>query len=1034
MTLSDMSIRNPVFAWMLMFGLMLFGAICFSRMGVSLMPDVDFPVVSVSVAWRNAAPEIMESQVADIVEAAVSSVEGVEEIASTVQPGIANVSIRFNINRNIDLAMQDVQAKLSQAARILPRDIDPPVVTKTNPEDQPIMFVSLYGDAAVKDIMIYANDFLKDRLSSVDGVGDIFLGGLVPRALRVWLDPAKMAAKDITALDIGSAIVRQHDEVPGGPMETPRSQHNVRTLGEIGDPAMFGDLLIMQRGAQRISVPIALSSVARIEDGLSDLQRISRADGHRAVGFGIRKQRGANTVAVADGIKARVAQLRKGLPAGMMLDVVFDSSAYVKQATAELRNNLVISALLTGIVCWLFLGTFTSTLNVLLAMPTSVLGTFIVLYFSGMTLNTFTLLGLTLAIGIIVDDAIMMLENIVRHRERGANRLTAAVVGAREITFAAVAATLAILAIFIPVVFMQGIIGKFFLHYGITVSVAVGFSLLEALTLTPMRTSQFLRTSGNNIIVRASDAAFHVLARAYTGALEFCLRHRRVVIGIAFAVFAISLFTVPALRKEYVPAQDQSRFTVRFYTPPDSSLAFTDEKIRAAEAFMTNQRAVAHIFIAIGGFQGGQVNQATMFVTMKDRGNRPRGKDGREVTQEQFMMTCRTALNRIPQLRAIVQDPSTQGFSATRGFHVEYSVRGPHWHTLVSNSLLLKSIMQESGLVLDVDSDYQAGAPEINVIPDRIKAQSYGLSIDDIGNTVQAVIGGYRVAQFTENGHRYDIIIRAESRYRTVAADIARSYVRNNSGETIPLIDVVSITQRPALLQITRDNRERAIGLFANIAPGESQSDVLDRLDALFAARLPPGYRAVRSGSSQGFGEAMSGLVAALLLGILISYMVLGSQFVSFIHPLTVLLALPFSAMGAFTALFITNNSLNIYSMIGLILLMGIVKKNSILLVDFTNKRRQAGAAPREALLEACPVRLRPILMTSVATIAAALPPALGIGAGSELRIPMAVTVIGGVFLSTLLTLFVVPCAYSLATWFERYHFLDPGRNIKLPE
>ena len=1020
MTLSDISIKNPVFAWMLMFAMMVFGWIGYSRMGVSQMPDVDFPVVNVAITWEGAAPEIMEAEVVDVIEDAVTSVQGVKQITSSSKLGQAAITVELELDRRVDVALQEIQTKIAQAQLRLPRDIDPPVVTKVNPEDQPIMWLALSGDVPVKDLMVYAQDVLKQKFQTVPGVGDILLGGLIPRNLRVWLDAEKMNRYQITAEDVLAAIRREHAEVPAGQIETPTKEFNVRTLGEISDPSKFGDLLITQRGGQLISVPIPLRNVARIEDGLADIRRISRTNGERAVGMGIRKQRGANAVAIAERIKARMQEIEKGLPKGMKLGVNFDSTQFIKQSVSELTHHLILAAVLTSLVCWLFLGSWSSTLNVLLAIPTSVLGTFIVTYFLGFTLNSFTLLALTLSIGIVVDDAIMVLENIVRHRELGRPKLEAAVFGAREIAFAAMAATIAILAIFMPVVFMKGIIGKFFVQFGVTISAAVSFSLLEALTLAPMRCSQFLETASHgNPIIRAVDALFGKLTETYRRGLGWTLAHRWTVIAFGAAFFALSFSSVRFLRKEFVPSQDQSMFLVRMETPVGSSMEFTDNRFKEAERWLMSNGAVNRYYAAVGGFGGGEVNAGMLFVTMKPRDERPKDEHGRPVSQAQLMNEARKKLNAVPSLRAFIMDLSQGGFSASRGFPIEFSVRGPDWDTLIKASGELKAKLEQTGDVMDVDTDYKTGMPEVRVVPNRQKAYARGVSIQSIGTTINAMIGGVRSGLFTDKGHRYDVRVRAETGDRLAAEDIRKLYVRNVRGEMIRLSDVVDITEAPALLAITRKDRERSVGIFANVAPGRSQSQVIDNVERLSKQVLPDGYRVVLSGSSQTFKESFQSLIFALFLGIFVAYMVLGAQFNSFIHPVTVLLALPFSFSGAFLALWAADRSLNINSMIGLLLLMGLVKKNSIMLVDFTNTRREHGLDVRSALLDACPVRLRPILMTSVATIAAAIPTALARGAGSEATVPMALAIIGGVSVSTLLTLFVVPAAYSLFTRLE---------------
>ncbi|MDX6771154.1 MAG: efflux RND transporter permease subunit [Elusimicrobiota bacterium] len=1020
MTLSDISIKNPVFAWMLMFALMVFGWIGYGRMGVSQMPDVDFPIVNVAVTWEGAAPEIMEAEVVDLIEDAVTSVQGVREVTSSSRQGQASITVELELDRDVDIALQEIQAKVAQAQRRLPAGIDPPVVTKTNPEDNPIMWLALSGDVPPKDLMVYASDVLKAKFQTVPGVGEIFLGGLIPRNLRVWVDSEKLRRYELTVEDVLAAIRREHAEVPAGQIETADKEFNVRTLGEITDPAQFGELLITQRGGSPIHVPIPLKAVARVEDGLGDNRRISRVAGKRAVGLGIRKQRGANAVRIAENVKKKLLEVQSSLPPGMVLGVRFDSTKFIKQSVAELTHHLVVAAILTSLVCWLFLGSWSSTMNVLLAIPTSVLGTFIVTYFLGFTLNSFTLLALTLSIGIVVDDAIMVLENIVRYAEQGKDRVTASVIGAREISFAAMAATVAVLAIFLPVVFMKGIVGKFFFQFGVTISAAVSLSLLEALTIAPMRTSQFLQTASHGgRVVQAVDRLFARLTESYRRGLEWTLDRRWTVVGLGAAFFAVSLVSVKFLKKEFVPPQDQGMFMVRAQTPVGSSMDFTDAKYKLAEQWFMEQPAVAGYYSAVGGFGGGEVNSGMLFITLKDLKDRPRGADGRPMSQGEVMTAARKALNGIPQLRAAIMDLSQGGFSASRGFPIEFSVRGPDWDTLTKVSADLMKRLEESKTMIDVDTDYKTGMPEARVFPDRQKAYARGVSMQSIGVTVNAMVGGVRAGLFTDNGRRYDVRVRAETSDRLSPDDIKKLFVRNSRGELIRLAEVVRVEEKPSLLAITRKDRERAIGVFGNIAPGQSQAEVLASVERMAKETLPSGYYVKLSGSSQTFRESFQSLLFALVLGILVAYMVLGAQFNSFIHPVTVLLALPFSLSGAFLALLIAGRSLNINSMIGLLLLMGLVKKNSILLVDFTNSRREAGLEPRAALLDACPTRLRPIMMTSVATIAAAIPTALSRGAGSETTVPMALAIIGGVSVSTFLTLFVVPAAYSLFTRLE---------------
>jgi HAE1 family hydrophobic/amphiphilic exporter-1 len=1023
MTLADISIRNHVFAWMLMAALIGFGIICFTGfggvfkgLGVSQNPDVDFPVVSISVTYEGASPEIMETDVVDFLEDAVTSVEGVKQISSTSRFGQANVVVEFDLERDIDAALQDVQTRVAQAARRLPREIEPPVISKNNPEDSPIMWLSLAGTRAPTYMADYVRNVLRPQFQTIEGVGEVFIGGYRERNIRVWFDATRLEAQGLTVLDVNRAIANEHLEVPAGRIETPQREMNVRAEGEALDIESFRNLVV----AFRQGTPIRLQDVAVVEDGLEDKRRLARAQQMPSIGFGIRKLRGANAVEVGEAVRERLDQLRPQLPEGLFLNVNYDGTAFVKSAIDEILLTLVLAALLTGLVCWVFLGSWSTTLNVLLAIPTSILGTFIVIYIFGFTLNTFTVLGLTLTVGIVVDDAIMVLENIYRHRENGEGKVKAASVGAREITFAAAAATLAIIAIFLPVAFMKGIIGKFFFQFGVTISVAVLISLLEALTLAPMRCSRFLEVGERSgRFGRAVDHGFQRLSAAYLRWLGPALRHRAWLMAGALGFFALSLGLVGVLRQEFVPAVDMSRFQIRYQTPVGTSIEATDRTFRQIEAFLATRPEVERYFGFIGGFGGGEVNTGMAFVTMLEYDDRPVDKEaGRRLSQLEFMDVVRRNVNAIPGVRAVLVDPSQGGFSASRGggFPVELTVRGRDWDKLAAYSKQITSEMVASGLVTDVDSDYQVGMPEVRVVPDRNKAADLGISMADIGQTVNAAIGGARVGKFKEGGRRYDIRVRLLAPQRERPEDINRLLLRTAEGQLVRLGELAAIEQSPTLQAITRKDRERAISVFANVSTGASQAEALDKSLAIAARVLPDGYRATPSGSSQAFRESFESLLFAFVMGLIVAYMVLAAQFNAFTHPFTVLLALPFSVSGALLALVLSGQSMNVYSMLGLILLMGIAKKNSILLVDFTNqvRARRPGASGREALLEACPVRLRPILMTSFATIAGAIPPALALGPGAELQRPMAIALVGGMAVSTFLTLFVVPAAYSL--------------------
>jgi len=1022
MSISDISIKNPVFAWMLMAGLMLFGLISYNRMGISQLPDVDFPVVNINVTYEGASSEIMETDVADVIEDAVMSVEGIQEVRSTSRDSSTSITVELDINRDVDVALQEVQTKIAQAQRLLPKDIDPPIISKRNPEDFPIMWIALTSNRPLKEMMVFTRYELRDKFQTISGVADVRLGGYVDRNLRIWVDKDKLSLYDLTVDDIINTIGREHVEVPGGRMETTGQEFVIRSLGEAYTVDAVGNLPITLRGGTPVFSRILIRDVARVEDNLDDIRRISRFNGERAIGLGIIKQRKSNAIAIADDVRKLLDTLNPQLPKGYKLQVTNDMTRFIKDSTRELVFTIFLSTILTSLVCFLFLGSFSSTINIILAIPTSLLGTFIVLYFAGFTLNTFTLMALSLVIGVVVDDAIMVLENITRYREMGQGKVIAAGNGARQITFAALASTLAIIAIFLPVAFMSGIIGKYFLEFGVTISIAVILSLLEALTLTPMRCSQFLEINERNgIISRSVNRAFDALSVAYQKALAFALDHRWTVVLTASAIFFSSLLLLGMVKKEFIPAMDQSQFLLRIKTPVGSSISITDESTKKIETLVRSINDVKSIYCAVGGFGGGETNSAMIFVNLKQPEDRPVDpKTGKHRSQNDVMIDIRKQADKYAdEMKISIQDLSMRGFSASRGYPVEFVVQGPDWDKLSSCSTKIADEMKKSGKMVDVDTSYDIGQPEINIIPNRIAAEERGVSMTSIGNAVGAMIGGKIIGKFTEGGHRYDIRIRLADTDRRKINDIKKIFVRNNRGELVRLSEVVDVESRRSMLSISRVNRARSITIYANPSPASSQQEALDYAITMARKMLPEGYRVEVTGTAKTSGESFSSLTFALIIGIIVAYMILGSQFNSYIHPFTVLLALPFSFTGAIIALIITGQTLNMYSFIGLILLMGLVKKNSILLVEFTNQMRHEGLSVKEALLKACPVRLRPIVMTTLSTIAAAIPPAIAVGPGAESRIPMAVAVLGGVIFSTVLTLVVVPAAYSLLSRLE---------------
>jgi hydrophobe/amphiphile efflux-1 (HAE1) family protein len=1003
MNLTEVCVKKPVLAWMLMAATIVFGIVAGGRIGISQFPDVDFPTINVSATWEGAAPEVMENEVVEPLEETLIQIEGIRTITSSSRQGSANITVEIELSRDVDLALQDVQAKVSQAVRMLPRDMDPPTVSKSNPEDQPIMMVRLGGPYPQRVLSDYVQYGLKEKLQTIPGIGEITLMGVLSRNVRIWLDAARLDEKSLTVSDVIGALQREHVELPAGRLETPGREINVRVLGEALDLDTFRKIVVREAGGS----PIYLSDVAMVEDGFEDVRRIARVDGGPAQGLGIKKQRGANAVAVAQRVRETLDEYRKTLPSDMTVGITNDSTEFIRDSVNEIQFELLLSVILTAFVCWLFLGSLSSTLNVILAIPMSLLGTVAIIYFLGFTFNTFTLLALALAVGIVVDDAIMVMENIFRHREGGEALVPAALDGTREIAFAALAATLAVVAIFIPVVFMKGIIGRYFLQFGITLCLCVLLSYVEAVTLAPARCSQFLKTTreGRNKIGLAVDREFGRLEKFYGRTLRGGLRRPGLILALAGVLFAAAIGVFTMLPSEFVPSQDQSQIMVRLMTAVGSDITETDALVTRAEDLVRRHPEVSQIFSFVGG--GSSINSGMLYVRLVP-------PKERKLSQAGISNLIRRELNAIPGIRAVIQDTSQQGFTAQRGFPVEFSVRGSDWNQLVPLSQKVMSDLGVSGVVTDLDSDYRVGMPELRVSPDRAVCADIGVSVDEVATTINALVGGIRVGKYSTGGRRLDVRLKLIAGQRSRPEDISRLRVRARNGELVPLSSLVVFDEQAALQAITRRDRERAISIFANVAPGHSQSEALGLVETM-GKTLPVGYRIVLGGSSVAFRESMSSLLFAMVLGILIAYMILASQFNSFKDPVTIITILPLSIAGAAIALLFAKQSLNIFSMIGLLLLMGIVKKNSIILVDYANAFRNQGFGAKEAMEKAGPIRLRPILMTATATMMAAIPPALGIGSGSEIRMPMAIAVIGGLVLSTALSLLVVPAFYVIA-------------------
>ncbi len=1107
MSLPSLSIRRHVFAAMLSIVLVLFGLIGYQRIGVDRYPQVEFPLVSVVTVLPGANPDIVDTSVTGVIESAVNAIPGIDFVASTSQPGVSQVILQFDLSKNIDVAFNEVQAKVNTILRRLPDEADPPVVAKVEFGADPVLWLSLQGDRTLQQLNQYARNTIKKRLETIDGVGQVLLGGRRDRTIRVEVDLARMAAFNVDARDIRQAFAREHLSLPGGFVVGERTEQLLQLDLEYHQPEVLGELVVRYADP----LPVRLRDIATIHDDLADFRGVARVNGEPAIGIGIVKVSNGNTVAIVDNVLERIERdIRPQLPAGMSLNVVVDSAQPIRAIVASLQDHLIEGTLLAALVVWLFLQSMRSTMIISLAIPVSLLGAVAVMYFAGYTFNTMTLLALLLLIGVVVDDAIVVLENIHRHlefdrdlardageagtrdpgpgtrgdqepvvgaaldssgsrmeegpateaalastgsRSEGAlspesrmeegpateaalastgsrvpgpgsrseavpgprsridkARILASVRGSNEVVFAVTAASLTLVSIFAAVIFLGGIIGRFFESFAVVVTVGVIVSLLVSLTLTPMLCSRFLTVGEHHGRVSGPVMAFFDgMDRQYQRLVDWALTHRWKVVGIGTAVVLASGLILGHIGGEFSPQPDDGRFVVSFRTPLGSSITQTDEALREVEAVLKATPEVLRMFTAIGLGDLGQVNRGIASVTMVPRNERER-------SQSEVLADLRTQLNAIPGIKAFASPPPTVGGGNGRGEPLQFNVSGPELSEVAAASQALFARLAEMPELGRVDLDLNLDLPTLRLSVDRTRAASAGLASVDIASALNVLAGGFDVAKFSDepgDGERYDIRIKAAPGQIESPQDLTRIYLRSSSGAMVRLDTVAKLTPSLGPAAINRYDLKYSANFFAT-PTGVTLSEAVDRVREVAAEVLPVGYEIKLMAQAREFEQTLGYIKFSFVLAVALVYIVLASQFNSVLQPLIVMVAQPLAIIGGLFALWITGHTLNIYSMIGLVLLMGLVAKNSILLVDLANQLREQGQSIDAALREACPKRLRPVLMTSLTVILALLPAALGVGAGADVNAPLAVAVIGGMISSTLLTLVVVPSVYSL--------------------
>ena len=1010
MWLADTSIRRPVFATMVILGLVILGVVSYPRIGVDLFPKVEFPIVNISTTLKGASPEVVDIDLTDKVEEAVNTINGVKTITSTSTEGRSTVIVEFNLERDIDLAVQDVREKIAAIRNRLPEDIDEPVIEKVDPDANPVIWIALTGERSIRELSTYADEILKEQLQRINGVGAIRIAGLRLREVRVWLDRDKLSAYRISAHDVLIALQRENIELPGGRIEGEFKEYLIKVKGEFTNVQEFNDLIVgFYNGTA-----IRLKDVGRAEDGMAEKRSVTRFNRVPSIGLGIQKQSGTNTLEVTDRIKKEIENIRKSLPAGMKLEISFDQSHFIKRSIEEVQFHLLYGGFFASIAVLLFLRSIRVTIISAIAIPTSIISTFAIMNVFGFTFNNMTMLGLSLSVGILIDDAIIVIENIQRHIEKGMGIKEAASFATSEIGLAVMATTLAIVVIFLPVAFMKGIIGMFFFQFALTVVFAILVSLFVSFTLTPMLSSKFLKVhtsshTSTSVFKHLSDwleKQYKKVEESYRRLLSIAIEHRAIVIVSAVIIFILSLYITKFLGKEFLPSEDQSRFVARLEAPKDYSIDQIEGMFKKAEEIVLATPEIMTIFYGQGTF--GEVHKGTMFIGLKPKSERTR-------SQQEIMADMRKQFRQIPGLKGTAEDVSLVG-GGQRMVPIQYSIRGRNLEELNGYSKQIVSEFSKLSGIVDVDTSLEAGKSEVKVYIDRNKAADLGVDIATVAETINFLIGGeVDITRFKDEarGRRYDVKMRLNPENRKDPDDIGRLFVRSKDGRMIELSNIVEIKEGGGPSVINRVDRQRAITLFANLE-GKPLGQAKEELDNIAVKILPPDYTGSHKGMADMMGESFGYLMFALILGVILAYMVLASQFESFIHPITVLLSMPFSFIGAFAALLITGMTLNIFSFIGLILLMGLVKKNAILLVDYTNTLRAKGMERKEAILTAGPVRLRPILMTTFAMVFGMMPIALGIGEGSETRAPMAIATIGGLLTSLFLTLVVIPVVYDV--------------------
>ncbi len=1013
--LAETCVRRPVFATVIILILSVVGLFSYGRLGVDRFPKVDFPIVTIVVRQIGASPEEIETEVVDKIEESVNTVSGIDQLYSTSYEGVGIVTVAFVLEKDINVAVQEVRDKVNAALPLLPKDIDQPTVDKVDTDASPILDIALVSEKDVRTTTEYADKILRRQIESISGVGQVRLVGGRARQINLVLDTEKLKSRGLTVLDVQRAMQSQNIQIPGGSVDQTTRELTLRTYGRVKTVSEFNEIPIAKQG----STSILLSDVGTAEDGMETATSVATLNGKPTVVLSVRKQSGLNTVATVDSVLARLKQIEKTLPSGYQIVIARDQSKFIKAANSAVQEHLVVGSILAALVVLLFLWNYRTTIIAAIAIPTSIVSTFGLMSYMGFTINGLTLLALTLSVGIVIDDAIVVLENIYRFvEEKGMNPFEAAIEATREIGLAVLATTLSLIAVFLPVAFMTGIVGRFMNSFGLTMAFAIFISLIVSFTLTPMLSSRWIKMpppkdetekkKGNS----KEFGFFRILDGIYTALLKFSMRRRWVIVVISLGVLYSTVPIGIAIPKNFLPDDDESQFQVTVRAPEGTSLVATQTLATRIDDEVKKLPGVEYTLLTIGNSDQQTKNQAGVFVKMLDVEKR------KNLTQQDVMQMVRTkVLPKYGNLRASVGPvPAIAGGGgAPTGF--SYFISGPSLAKLTEISAKALEELKKVPEAVDVDSSLIVGQPELGVQIDRKRAAELGVSVMDIANALHLMVGGAKVTNFNENGEQYEVHIRAAKPNRSDADVIKEITVPSSAqpGGSVPLSQVVRFAQGTGPSQIYRLNRQRQLTLMANILPGASQATVQEKMTEIVKRlNLPPGYTYGVSGNSREQVKAFGAFMAAFALSLIFMYLILAAQFESWVHPITIMIALPLTVPFALLSILVFKISLNIFSMLGILVLFGVVKKNGILQVDHTNQLRAKGMNRYDAIIAANRDRLRPILMTTFAFVIGMLPLVWSSGTGAATNRNIGYVVIGGQTFSLLLTLLATPVFYSI--------------------